>query len=51
MACTSRATVKVLRAEQERGAIDLGRGSVVINDLEMLRARAARGSVPPRERA
>jgi CRP-like cAMP-binding protein len=49
MACTSRATVnKVLRAEQERGAIELGRGSVVINDVEMLRERAARGSVPPR---
>lgn len=46
MACTSRATVnKVLRAEQERGAIELGRGSVVINDVGMLRERAARGSV------
>ena len=49
MACTSRATVnKVLRAEQERGAIELGRGSVVINDLDVLRERAARGSVPQR---
>ena len=49
LACTSRATVnKVLRAEQERGVLDIERGIVVINDLEQLRARAARGSVPPR---
>lgn len=50
MACTSRATVnKVLRAEQQRGAVELGRGTVVINDVDLLRERAARGSVPPRE--
>jgi CRP/FNR family transcriptional regulator, cyclic AMP receptor protein len=50
MACTSRATVnKVLRAEQARGALELGRGTVVINDVQMLRERAARGSVPPRD--
>jgi CRP/FNR family transcriptional regulator, cyclic AMP receptor protein len=49
MACTSRATVnKVLRAEAARGAVELGRGSVTINDVELLRERAARGSVPPR---
>jgi CRP/FNR family transcriptional regulator, cyclic AMP receptor protein len=48
MACTSRATVnKVLRAEQERGALELGRETVVINDVELLRTRAARGSMPP----
>jgi CRP/FNR family transcriptional regulator, cyclic AMP receptor protein len=48
MACTSRATVnKVLRAEQERGALVLGRETVVINDVELLRTRAARGSMPP----
>jgi CRP/FNR family transcriptional regulator, cyclic AMP receptor protein len=50
MAYTSRATVnKVLRAEEERGSLELGRGSVVINDVETLRERAARGAVPPRE--
>jgi CRP/FNR family transcriptional regulator, cyclic AMP receptor protein len=50
LACTSRATVnKVLRAEQERGVLDIERGMVVINDVEQLRVRAARGSVPPRE--
>lgn len=50
LACTSRATVnKVLRAEQERGALDIERGAVVINDVDQLRERAARGSVPPRE--
>jgi CRP/FNR family transcriptional regulator, cyclic AMP receptor protein len=49
LACTSRATVnKVLRAEQERGVLDIERGMVVINDVEQLRARAARGAVPPR---
>jgi hypothetical protein len=40
---------KVLRAEEERGSLELGRGSVVINDVETLRERAARGAVPPRE--
>jgi CRP-like cAMP-binding protein len=48
MACTSRATVnKVLRSEQRRGTIELGRGTVVINDVDRLKERAARGSVPP----
>ena len=52
LACTSRATVnKVLRAEQERGVLDIERGAVLINDVEQLRARAARGSVPPRDPA
>jgi CRP/FNR family cyclic AMP-dependent transcriptional regulator len=47
MACTSRATVnKVLRAEAEAGALEIGRGMVQINDVELLRARAVRGSVP-----
>lgn len=48
MAYTSRATVnKVLRTEAERGALEIGRGMVVINDVELLRERASRGSVPP----
>ncbi len=48
MAYTSRATVNVvLRAEQERDVLELGRGTVVINDLDRLCARR-RGSVPPR---
>jgi CRP/FNR family cyclic AMP-dependent transcriptional regulator len=48
MAYTSRATVnKVLRTESERGALEIGRGTVLINDVELLRERAARGSVPP----
>ena len=50
MACTSRATVnKVLRAEQQRGVLELGRGTVVINDVDLLRERASRGSVPQRD--
>ena len=49
LAFTSRATVnKVLRAEQERGVLDIERGMVVINDVEQLRERASRGSVPAR---
>jgi CRP-like cAMP-binding protein len=50
MACTSRATVnKVLRAESQRGVLEIARGSVLINDLDRLRERASRGSVPPRQ--
>lgn len=52
MAFTSRATVnKVLRAEAEAGALELGRGMVVITDVDVLRQRADRGSVPPRDPA
>jgi CRP-like cAMP-binding protein len=48
MAFTSRATVnKVLRTESERGALEIGRGTVLINDVDLLRERASRGSVPP----
>jgi CRP/FNR family transcriptional regulator, cyclic AMP receptor protein len=48
MAYTSRATVnKVLRTESERGALEIGRGTVLINDVDLLRERASRGSVPP----
>jgi CRP-like cAMP-binding protein len=48
MACTSRATVnKVLRAEAGRGALELGRRTVTINDIDLLIERASRGTVPP----
>ena len=46
LAGTSRATVnRVLRAEEQRGAVSLRRGQITVLDLEALAARAARGDI------